>query len=417
MNYKAIIDAGFNSFRLSVYTIFPNRSFRLTASLKDYVRLGLGVSEGKGIPEENVKRATLTLSKFKKFLDEKGINDYRVFGTSAFRFSSNGGEVAKKLSSVIGREIEVLSGEEEGRISALAVINSLPVTDGIMFDLGGGSLEVVYFRDRRIKEVYQFPLGGLRLYDKPPEEIRKESRILLSSLPAEKGVLVGSGGNLRAIAKMDLKLEGASLNQIHGYKVPFSRIDKYAKLLPSMSYEKRAELPGISKDRALTIHSAVIVIRELMEILGKDEIIVSSFGLREGGVMDKEIEELDKLRKFWFEGFAYFFNVDPPIKMFEEVLSETKDFYVSVSSYLIQVIKGAGFLDPYSSCYKILRGLTLPGFTADEINLISTLCASAKKYKKKYYNKVKKMIDKDIFISKSRIIKDISESYELGVRK
>jgi len=102
MNYKAVIDAGYNSFRLSLYSIFPNLSFRLTASLKDYVRLGLGVSEGKPIPEENVKRAEITLRKFKEFLDRKGIKEVKILGTSAFRYASNGTEVSNRLSSVIG---------------------------------------------------------------------------------------------------------------------------------------------------------------------------------------------------------------------------------------------------------------------------------------------------------------------------
>ncbi|BCU69089.1 Ppx/GppA phosphatase family protein [Stygiolobus caldivivus] len=417
MNYKAVIDAGYNSFRLSLYTVFPNNSFRLTASLKDYVRLGLGVSEGKPIPEENVKRAEITLRKFREFLDKKGIKEVKVLGTSAFRYAQNGPEVSERLSKTIDIPITVLSGEEEGRYSALAVINTLPIDEGVVFDIGGGSLEIAYFSQRKIREIYQFPLGGLRLMDKSPEEIRKEVRIALASLPSSKGVLVGSGGNLRAIAKMDLKLEGVKLNQIHGYTVSYERISKYSKILPSMSISERSQLPGIDTERALTIHSAAIVIKELMEILGKDSIITSAFGLREGVLMESEIDTVEKLREFWLEGLSYQFNVEPLTSSFENVLAETNDIIVATAFYFLQIMKASNFIDPYMACYKVLRELTLPGYRADEINLVTTICAIAKKFKKKYYNKVKKLIDKDTLLIKAKKVKEITDSYELGVRK
>jgi exopolyphosphatase/guanosine-5'-triphosphate,3'-diphosphate pyrophosphatase len=417
MNYKAVIDAGYNSFRLSLYSIFPNLSFRLTASLKDYVRLGLGVSEGKHIPEENVKRAEITLRKFKEFLDRKGIKEAKILGTSAFRYASNGTEVSNRLSSIIGFPITVLSGEEEGRYSALAVINTLPIEDGIIFDLGGGSLEIAYVSQRKIRDVYQFPLGGLRMMDKNPEEIKKEVRIALASLPSSKGILVGSGGNLRAIAKMDLKLEGEKLDQIHGYSVSYERIAEYAKILPSMSISERSQLPGIDKERALTIHSAAIVIKELMEIMGKDKVMTSAFGLREGILMESEIENVDKLREFWVEGVSYNFNVEPFVDSYREALKETKDVAVSTAFYLLQLMKASNFLDPYMACYKVFREITTPGYTADEINVITTLCALAKKFKKKYYSKVKKLIDKDTILVKAKKVKELHEAYELGVRK
>jgi len=417
MNYKAVIDAGYNSFRLSLYTIFPNLSFRLTASLKDYVRLGLGVSEGKPIPEENVRRAEITLRKFKEFLDRKGVKEVKILGTSAFRYASNGTEVSDRLSSTIGFPITVLSGEEEGRYSALAVVNTLPIEDGIIFDLGGGSLEIAYVSQRKIRDVYQFPLGALRMMDKDPEEIRKEVRIALASLPSSKGILVGSGGNLRAIAKMDLKLGEEQLDQIHGYSVSYERIAKYAKILPSISISERSQLPGIDRERALTIHSAAIVIKELMEMMGKDKVMTSAFGLREGVLMESEIENVDELREFWLEGVSYNFNVEPFVDSYREALKETKDVAVSTAFYLLQLMKASNFLDPYMACYQVFREITVPGYTADEINVITTLCASAKKFKKKYYNKVRKLMDKDTILVKAKKVKELHEAYELGVRK
>ena len=416
MEYKAVIDAGYNSFRLSLYRVFPNGAFSLTASLREYVRLGMGVSEGLPIPEEGITRAEEALRKFRDFLDRKGVSNVVVLGTSAFRYARNGQEVAERLSRAVGHAIRVVSSEEEGRLSALGVLNSLPVGEGVAFDLGGGSLEVVYFSKRRITQIHYFPLGALRLADRPAEEIRKTVREYLSSLPPSQGVLVGSGGNLRAIAKMDLKLEGEKLDVIHGHTISYERIARYSKTLPSMSAEERSRLPGISEERAITVHSAVLVIRELMDILGKGEVMVSSFGLREGAMMRGEMTSVGEMREFWLEGLAYHFGLDPFLDAYREVKGSSGEV-LATAFYLLQLMKASGFLDPYIACYRAFRNMVLPGFTAEEVNLITTLCAVAKKYKKKYYSNVKKVMDKESLLAKAKELRTINESYEFGVRK
>ena len=416
MEYKAVIDAGYNSFRLSLYRAFPNGAFSLTASLREYVRLGMGVSDGVPIPEEGVARAEAALRKFRDFLDRKGVSNVVVLGTSAFRYAPNGREVAQRLSRAVGYPLNVISSEEEGRLSALGVLNSLPVEEGVAFDLGGGSLEVVYFSKRRITEVKYFPLGALRLADRPPDEVRKTAREYLSSLPPSRGVLVGSGGNLRAIAKMDLKLEGEKLDLIHGHAISYERIARYSKTLPSMSVEERSKLPGISKERALTVHSAVLVIRELMDVLGKGEVMVSSFGLREGAMMRSEVTSIDEMREFWLGGLAYQLGLDPVLDAYREV-KESAGEVIATAFYMLQLAKALGFLDPYTGCYRAFRNMVIPGFTAEEVNLITTLCAVAKKYKKKYYSNVKKVLDKESLLAKAKELRDLNESYEYGVRK
>ncbi|MGC9105573.1 MAG: Ppx/GppA phosphatase family protein [Thermoprotei archaeon] len=415
MNYKAIIDAGFNSFRVSLYSVFPNGSFRLSATIKEYVRLGMNLVEGKEIPQENVERAEKALRRFGDFLRKKGVTRVRVLGTSAFRLSANGNEVARRLSDAVGFPIEMLSGEDEGRLSARGALNSLPVRDGVAFDLGGGSLEVAYFKDRKVTEVRHFPLGALRLLKLSPDQVAKEARDALSSLPKAKGALLGSGGNVRALARIDSGLEGNKLKQVHGYSLPFSKVERYSRALASMGLDERAKLPGVDKERALTIHTAAVVVRELMEALEAPELVVSAFGLREGVALEAEIDDPDRLREFWLEGFSYWFGVEPFVDFYRQVMKEAGDFYVAAASYKLQVMRAAGFVDPYSSCYKVLREMLMPGLTVKEVKVVSGLCAAAKKYKKKYYDGVKDVIDKGSFLARAKVVRDYTERYQMGV--
>jgi len=118
---SAVIDAGYNSFRISVYDVFPNGSFRLIGSFKKFVRIGEGIQEGGVIPENKIKEAEETFLKFKKIIEVKNVKDVRAVGTSAFRYALNGSEVSQRLSDILGYDFRIISGEEEGMMSAIGV--------------------------------------------------------------------------------------------------------------------------------------------------------------------------------------------------------------------------------------------------------------------------------------------------------
>jgi exopolyphosphatase/guanosine-5'-triphosphate,3'-diphosphate pyrophosphatase len=193
---SAVIDTGYNSTRLCIYQVFPNDTFRIIGSTKSFLRLGEDVKEDYPIPEGKVEEAEKLFKEFKKVIEKKRVGEVKLLGTSAFRYASNGPEVAKRLSDVLGVEMRVLSGEDEGKLSFLGTVNSLPVDSGVMFDLGGGSLEVVYFSSREVREVYHFRLGALKLSRevKDEKELRKKVRAELSVLKKVNGVVVGAGG-------------------------------------------------------------------------------------------------------------------------------------------------------------------------------------------------------------------------------
>lgn len=232
MDQKAVIDLGYNSIRLSVFQQFSENTFRTLGSMKDFTRLGDGVDEGGEIKEEKIVEAERVLAKFRYVLRKRGVETVYPLGTSAFRLSRNGEEVAKRLSKSLGWDVNIVSGEEEGRLAALGSINSLPITDGVVFELGGGSLELIYVRGREMGKVFHFPLGALRLRKafKNEEEMRKEIRGYLYSLPSWlPPTLVGSGGNVRSIGRFLMRMAGIKFRHVHGFQIPSTQVRSLAR--------------------------------------------------------------------------------------------------------------------------------------------------------------------------------------------
>jgi len=404
----AVLDAGFNSFRLSIFQIFPNGTFRNVGSIKSFVRLGEGLKEGEPVSEAKVEEAERTLAEFLNVIRNNKVDNVIAVGTSAFRFASNGQDVARRLSKSFGYDLRIISGEDEGKFSAIGVINTLPINDGLIFDLGGGSLELVSVKDRRIQEVKQFPLGALKMGGKPEDLIRKEIRSAVSSMNLRDNVKVyGSGGNLRAIAKMDIKAKGRMIKTVHGYHITSKVMNRYAKLLNSMGVKERAGLPGIDEGRALTVNTGAIIIDEIISSVKSTGVTVSAFGLREGLIMGEKIDQLDEMKRKWLSFFSYSLGLDP--SYFQGVLNGNLESYVT---YLVLNVQTAGFLSKFSTCITMLRSSTLPGFSREEIRAMIALCgvAGKGKVKKKFYKLVKDQIKKkDLYVKAMKVRSEVRD--------
>ncbi|WP_338598445.1 Ppx/GppA phosphatase family protein [Sulfolobus tengchongensis] len=415
---SAVIDCGYNSFRLVIYQVFSNGTFRMLGSFKSFVRIGEGIKEGDKISDEKIDKAEKSFSIFKKILDNLNVAEVKIVATSAFRYAINGNDVKERLSKIINEEIRIVSGEEEGRYATIGMMNTLPISDGIFFELGGGSLEIAEVTSGNISRVSQLPIGALKLINYSPREIRKKVLDELSTLDIRKGkTLVGSGGNVRALAKLDRKLTSFPLKSIHGYSISSKQISKYASLLPSLDAESRQSLPGIGKERALTIHSASVIIDELVNYLNSRELIVSAFGMREGVLT--EGKRLDKIN--WLEAVSFSHAITtPPIEIINEILTQVDSkysFYVASSAFLSLVFKMTGYFDPFQACYRFIKESVLPGFTLNEALLIGLICeAGSGKVKKKQMKKLNEDITKKEILSFGDIIRNDIDKYVAGVR-
>ena len=219
--------------------------------------------------------------------------------TSAVRDASDGPVLVERARR-IGIPLQVIDGDLEARLGFLGAVHDLPVTSGFTMDVGGGSLELTRFVDRALVESWSLPLGSLRLSDEylerdPPTErdVAKLRKAVTAALD-EAGLvelhkredLVGIGGTVRNLAKIDLRRTDYPLPLLHGYELSERRVLEIVEDLAERTMKRRAQMPGLNPDRADTIVGGAVIVHTTMQHLGARRLIVSGRGLREGIALD-----------------------------------------------------------------------------------------------------------------------------------
>ncbi|MDF0680058.1 MAG: hypothetical protein P0116_03745 [Candidatus Nitrosocosmicus sp.] len=160
----AIIDLGYNSIKISTYDIYKNGHYKKQYQKQDYVQIGSELIRNDNIiSDKNVERTIKALDNFKKDLKEKNIDVVIPIATSAVRDASNQKFVVDTLEDSTGFLFNILSGPEEGFFSYLGAQSYMHIPNGLFFDLGGGSLELMYVQDFRILKTICLDMGVLRL--------------------------------------------------------------------------------------------------------------------------------------------------------------------------------------------------------------------------------------------------------------
>jgi exopolyphosphatase/guanosine-5'-triphosphate,3'-diphosphate pyrophosphatase len=295
-NNIAIIDLGSNSCRMVVFAVQPQRAFRLVDQVSERVRIGEGAFADTRLRAEPMARTVKLLKMYRGLCDANHIQRLVAVGTSAVRDAANRAEFLELVRRGAGLELRVLSGTEEAYYAYLGAINSLPVSDGLVADLGGGSLELMQVRNRLPVASVTLPLGAVRLserfwHDDPiaprderalieriDEELGKVS--WLRAKPAEKLVMVG--GTARALANMDKETRELPVDRLHGYELPYEFVHERMKALLKSSSKEREAMEGINSERADIIPAGVAVLSRLLKHTGVQSALVSGQGLREG---------------------------------------------------------------------------------------------------------------------------------------
>ncbi|CAN5476365.1 exopolyphosphatase [soil metagenome] len=299
----AIIDIGSNSIRLVVY----QGPARLPATLfNEKVMAGLGskLAETGRIDAKALARAEMALKRFSALAREMGVTALRTVATAAVRDASNGGELLARAAA-IGLHVELLSGEQEARAAGLGVLSAIPGADGIVGDLGGGSLELVRIGGGEVRDYISFPLGVLRLAAIRAKGAGALDRHVHKLLDASGWAGRGQGlpfylvgGSWRSLARLDMHLTGYPLPVIHGYELSPARVSNLARLLKSEANGKTRTIPNLSVSRGPTLGNAAALLGSLIRYLGSATTIASAHGLREGllfGTLDPAAQVEDPL--------------------------------------------------------------------------------------------------------------------------
>lgn len=300
----AAIDVGTNSFHLVVVKLLPDDRFTVLNKEKIIVRLGESAKQIKHLTEEAMDRGVEAMKLF-RLVAERMEAPVRAVATSAVREARNGEEFIERVLKATGIEIEVVSGFEEARLIYLGVIQALPVFDDrvALFDIGGGSTEILV--GERGKPLYanSFKLGAIRMTQRffPNETITEDEAEALRLFvrgelyfasqevrSREPDCLIASSGTAQTIAAMVLTERGETVpDSLNDVRISRSEAKKVVKqILKAKSFSERAKLPGCDPRRADIVAAGGIVLETVMEELGFNEFTISSYALREGIILD-----------------------------------------------------------------------------------------------------------------------------------
>jgi exopolyphosphatase/guanosine-5'-triphosphate,3'-diphosphate pyrophosphatase len=295
----AVIDIGSNSGRVVVYKPEPGARFRILAGTRAALRLVREVDGTHALSAEAIERTLDALRDFKAIAVGAGAPRSVAVATAALRDADNAPALLARVREELGIEIRIISGEEEAWYGFLGAVHGLPVEHGVLFDLGGGSMQVSQFQDRALLRSVSLPLGSLRLSDAfltsdPPKaaEVRRLQAHLrdafekaeLSPLAGGES-LVGTGGTVRNLAKVDRLARAYPLTRLHGYTLSRRRVHEMATMVVSRRLKQRREIPGLNDDRGDSIVGGSLAVQTLMDVLQAGEVVVSGQGVREGVVL------------------------------------------------------------------------------------------------------------------------------------
>lgn len=296
-----VIDLGSNTARLIVMQAIPGYAYRLQDEIREVVRLRQGMT-ARGLSDEAIQRAMFTLRLFKRFCDVTGVDELIPTATSAVRDAPNGPFFVERVRRELDLTLQILDGDREAYYATLGALNELPLKEGYVLDIGGGSAQISRVEGRRFVRGVSFPLGALALTerfidDDPPSEqslqaICEEIAAHLDTVdwlkPLQEGeVIVGLGGTIRNMAKVQARSDNFPLNTLHGVMLRRESLDHTIGLLSELPLDERKEIAGLSKDRADIILPGAMVLQAIMARVQAPQITISVNGLREGLFLEK----------------------------------------------------------------------------------------------------------------------------------
>lgn len=284
--------------RLVIYRIVDGAFFPIHNE-KVLAALGENVSETGKLSPNGTVLAHQTIKRFKLLLDAWRIKNYDAIATAAVRYAADGAQFIEAIKRNTGLNVRVISGEEEGRLSALGVLYGASNANGIMGDLGGSSLELAELSGDKGIPKESWPLGPLAMgelssakilsksHEATVEHINKylsQSNVLLN-IDADEFHLVG--GAWRTLAHVHMAIRNYPFHILQNYSISSQDAVEIANFLASQSRKSIEKIPAISSRRAETLPYASLLLKALIEASGVKRVIFSAYGLREGVLFER----------------------------------------------------------------------------------------------------------------------------------
>ena len=301
----AVVDIGSNSVRMVVYDGLrraPSPMF----NEKVLCGLARGVAETGALDAKASERALLALTRFRALIVQMKAGEVFAVATAAVREASNGREFIKRAEKCLETKISVLTGKQEATFAAHGVLSATPEADGIVGDLGGGSLELIDVRGGKLRDGITLPLGPLRIIGElgtaDPETARGfideqlDRAGLLAGL--DKRTLYGVGGAWRNLARLHMAQVHYPLTIIQGYTLDHSTALSVANFVSQLSPETLKGIDAVSNSRAETLPLSALVLERILARSTPAHFTTSVYGVREGVLykqLGKRVRDTDPL--------------------------------------------------------------------------------------------------------------------------
>lgn len=297
---RAVADIGSNSARLLVVRPTDQGHLDVLSDARVALRLARAFDSTGRLTKTAARLTAETLGAFRIIARRHGARRLSAVATAAVREATNSDQFVAEVATRSGCPLRVLTGDDEARLALVGAISALPVEDGMVVDLGGGSAELAAFARRRHRSVASLPLGALRLTvnhlerDPPRAEdiealrshIREQLQPCSHRLDIGEGRLVGTGGTVRALAKA-ARSGNPAIARLHGQELHRETVRSLVTRLARLPRERRNSVPGISVARAESILAGAVVLETLLDEMGLDRLVVSAYGVRQGVLLEE----------------------------------------------------------------------------------------------------------------------------------
>lgn len=370
------------------------------------LRLARELRDRDALGEDAIARTLEALHDFRAVADGAGATQMIAVATAAVRDASDGGALVDKARK-LGVPLQVIDGPTEARLGFLGAVHDLPVRSGITMDVGGGSVELSRFVARRLASTWTVPLGSLRVSDRyletdpPSEKELKKLRSHIGGVLGDSAIeelgehddLVGIGGTVRNLAKIDLRRTGDTLPLLHGHELTERRLRAIAEDLAARPMKRRGQVSGLNPDRADTIVGGAMVVLGLMQHVGAGRLIVSSRGLREGLALDafgRDVPPAAWVRTISVASLAARFATWDPsaaqrraaiaIRLHEALdpaAPPSVREMLEHAATLLDVGRAIGYYDRFEHAAAIVIAADLAGFTHGDLGALATILRQA----------------------------------------
>ncbi|MHB1303006.1 MAG: Ppx/GppA phosphatase family protein [Acidiphilium sp.] len=286
---RAVVDLGSNSVRLVIFQGQSRNPVQIFNE-KAVLRLARGLIRTGKLEKSAMDEAVTVMRRYGAIARAMDAHPFEALATSAVRDAANGPDFVARLETAVpGLKVITLSGEREARLSAEGVLCGIPGADGILADLGGGSLEVVRLSAGRIGAAATMPVGVIRLAERAGEDRLRAKTIVteeLTGIPflaeGHGGDLYVSGGAFRALARIHIAETGYPLAMVHHYTIGREAARDLSAAIGNATRKLIERMPGATRNRIDDLPFAAVILRRLLRATGAARVVFSANGLREG---------------------------------------------------------------------------------------------------------------------------------------